>query len=64
MLTKDDMPTTSAYPPPSDDSLPFMYNLRGDGLAVNMSGQHICVLRVRVPPLLPCGGILASEMAC
>jgi hypothetical protein len=27
----------------------------GDGLAVNMSGQHVCVLRVRVPLLPPCG---------
>jgi hypothetical protein len=25
----------------------------GDGLAVNMSRQHVCVLRVRVPPLPP-----------
>jgi hypothetical protein len=27
----------------------------GDGLAVYMSGQHICVLRVRDPHLPPCG---------
>jgi hypothetical protein len=27
----------------------------GDGLAVNMSGQHVCVLQVRVPLLPPCG---------
>jgi hypothetical protein len=35
----------------------------GDGLAVNMSGQHVCVLRVRVPLPPPCGGILTSDMA-
>jgi hypothetical protein len=34
----------------------------GDGLAVNMSGQHVCVLRVRVPPSRRVG-ILASDMA-
>jgi hypothetical protein len=41
----------------------FVFNLlvftsgasRGDGLAVNMSGQHVCVLRVRIPLLPPCG---------
>jgi hypothetical protein len=27
----------------------------GDCLAVNISGQHVCVLRVRVPLLPPCG---------
>jgi hypothetical protein len=31
----------------------------GDGPAVNISGQHVCVLRVRVPLLPP----LASDMA-
>jgi hypothetical protein len=31
----------------------------GGGLAVNMSGQHVCVLRVRVRRV----GILASDMA-
>jgi hypothetical protein len=29
---------------------------RGNGLAINMLGQHVCVLRVRVPLLPPpCG---------
>jgi hypothetical protein len=36
---------------------------RGDGLAINMSRQRVCVLRVRVPLLLPRVGILASDMA-
>jgi hypothetical protein len=33
----------------------FMYLTGGDGLAVNMSGQHVCVLQVRVPLPPPCG---------
>jgi hypothetical protein len=37
-------------------------NWGGDGLAVNMSGQHVCVLRVRGPLLPPCG-YLASDKA-
>jgi hypothetical protein len=32
----------------------------GDGLVTNMSGQHVCVLRVGAPLLPPC--ILASDM--
>jgi hypothetical protein len=33
--------------------LPSLYG--GDGLAVDMSGQHVCVLQVRVPLLPLCG---------
>jgi hypothetical protein len=40
-----------------------VYDLVGDGLAVNMSGQHVCVLLVQFSLLPLCGGILASDMA-
>jgi hypothetical protein len=52
--------------PPEGVDFPdgHVWQLRGgDGLAVNMSGQHVCVLRVRVPLLPPCRSDMAHRVA-